>query len=278
MKRKLLCCGNSHLATVAELLDTCARKFGIEPVFVPLNWVDLEQLGTVREKLSVGADASIEVNDPSGARSIEIAADRFLGFITAGAPFGGPGELFRAIAAKSFTGSFKGVPDPTVVACCYPFTDSSDRWEGSISHPAAATLPDGLVSSACLRAIFDHWYQQLFDTPLARVFAQFMAVRPLAHIPTPPMPGITVIHRFGRHVFESPLGHLMNECWAEKARVKLNEVSVFTVPESCVEDGWLKAEYVADGHPTLEIHGNKRYGQLFETECGEWIERAMLRT
>lgn len=266
MKQRLVCIGNSHLASTKKVLESCCNVYGLEPIFVPLNWVDLYDLIRAKEKLNCGEVASIKVNNPSGSFAVEFAFNHVAGFVTSGAPFGGPGELFRVIASKSFTGSFDGVPSPNEVACCYTVSKRSE-----LIPLLGQTLPRGLQSSSCLKAIFDHSHRLNLESSLSKLFVELAAIKPLVHIPTPPMPSNTVIRRFGRHVYESNLGALMNSSWADVTQIKRNGVTLLRVPKNCTDNGWLKASYTANGHPTLDIHANETYGLSFEEDLSHWF-------
>lgn len=266
MTAKLIAIGSSHLSAAVDVAKVLGEKKGLETVFFPVNWIDRQQLFAQLERLSRDEPATIQINRPAGSYSVEIELQEVHGVVTCGMPFSGPGDLFRAIAAKSFTGSANAVPTPAEVCCLYPVSGTSVPLDDN------GEVAPGLVSIACLREIFGHWLDSKYNDQLSKLVVSLSRVRRVAHIPSPPMPGNTVIHRFGRHVFESGLGELMNTIWNRWADTKRsNALLLPEIPEQVLEQGWLQHAVTRAGYKDLEIHGNRSYGLAFLPLLDDWF-------
>jgi hypothetical protein len=270
MKKSLVCLGNSHLSATMQVLEAVAAALDLAPVFLVSNWIVVDELMAALSLLLEGDRFEITVNHPSGPCKVDLNRNDITGFVTSGPPYSGPGDFFRCIAGKSFTGSFVGVPGAAEVRCPYPYPASPPD-----HFLSPGDIPDGLLSSHCLESIFSHYLTQQFDKPLAKKLDEISRVHPVLHLPTPPMPGNTVIHRFGHHVHDSSLGILMNKIWEQAGCNRLHSgARILPVAKDCVTDnGWLNDTYANNGHPYLDIHANSRYGAMYFQDIYDFLFR-----
>lgn len=262
MNKKLICVGYSHLGATRKVLIDIASAHDLEPIFLIGNWIDdlPNKLIHLATELS---PTEFQIKHPEKPYSVIIDQKSIHGIVTAGFGFSGPGDFFRVIAKKSFTGSFNGIPPPSEVKCPWCLKHSSKY---------IAKEP-GLLSSACLKQIFLSHLKGTLTTPLSKALLSLARLTGRhAHIPTPPMPSRTVVHRFGQHVFESNLGNLMISIWNDWAKTNSNRTSeLFSPVQDMLDDGWLISSYTGNGHPEFEIHANEKYGYAFSNSLDEWL-------
>ncbi len=264
MKNQLLCVGNSHLAAARDVLVDVASAHNLELVFLVENWIDDAPVKLMR--LAVEPDPTeFQMDHPNNPYSVTIDPTTIYGVVSVGSGFGGPGDFFRKIASESFTGNYDGVPSPREVKCPWCLKPSAKYIDPE----------PGLLSSTCLKYIFNSHLDMNFALPLSKALLSLAnSTGRHVHIPTPPLPAPTVAHRFGQHVFESDLGNVMIRVWEDRvASVNSSSNSRLLSPHpEVLNDGWLKSSLAAASYPGLQIHANKLYGYTFTENLNEWLQ------
>jgi hypothetical protein len=246
--KKILYYGNSHIVMM-RLKENLSHKKLCEQSFLPVN---LYELGKSKlHKLLEGEATEFQCNHniPNIVNGV-INVNDYDALVCVGMI--GPGDVFRVIAQKSFTGGFS-VPAPEVVNCPYVATIES----------SVMTSDYPPISTDILEIITE----QYFRKKMTEIIFQTKCYRGhFFHVPSPQMSCATVKNRFGDVVVNSDTGLIINRVYSRILKciaIDSDKQHLLNIPiESLTSKGWLKDEFRYTDSQS-EIHANGDYGKYY---------------